>query len=48
MVDRRGNGAVFFCGEMEGELKELVDRITQWSVTPERGVFCVGENWMEN
>ena len=32
---------VFLCGELEGELKELVNRITQRSVTPERGVFFV-------
>ena len=31
-----------FCvwGKLEGELKEMVNRITQRSVTPECGVFC--------
>ena len=36
-----GARGCFLCGELEGELKEMVDRITQRSVTPERGVFCV-------
>ena len=39
-AERYAGARVVFCGELEGELKEMVNRITQRSVTPECGVFC--------